>query len=100
MIVVMPAGHAVLFAAPRDGRVSNNGLFEEYLTKEVIPIVESKYRVAAGSRNRVLAGLSMGVYWPVLAVVVGPAIYAVALIVLGEVRAEDWRILRKAARFG
>jgi enterochelin esterase-like enzyme len=61
MIVVMPAGHAVLFNAPRNGPgPSNNELFEQYLVKEVIPSVETKYRVAAGSRNRVLAGLSMG----------------------------------------
>jgi enterochelin esterase-like enzyme len=60
MIVVMPAGHAVPFSAPRNGAVSNNDLFEQYLVKEVIPMVEAKYRTASGSRNRVLAGLSMG----------------------------------------
>ncbi len=60
MIVVMPAGHAVPFTAPRGGPVSNNELFEQYLVKEVIPLVESKYRTAPGPRNRVLAGLSMG----------------------------------------
>lgn len=59
MIVVMPAGHAVPFGAGRGGP-GNNELFEQYLTKEVIPSVEGKYRVAAGARNRVLAGLSMG----------------------------------------
>jgi enterochelin esterase-like enzyme len=60
MIVVMPAGHAVPFSAGRGGPVSNNDLFEQYLVKEVIPSVEGKYRIAAGSRNRALAGLSMG----------------------------------------
>jgi enterochelin esterase family protein len=60
MIVVMPAGHAVPFGAGRGGPVNNNDLFEQYLTKEVIPVVEAKYRVAPGSRNRALAGLSMG----------------------------------------
>jgi len=60
MIIVMPAGHAVPFSAGRGGPVSNNDLFEQYLTKEVIPTVESKYRVAAGAQNRALAGLSMG----------------------------------------
>jgi len=60
MIVVMPAGHAVLFGAGRGGPVNNNNLFEEYLTKEVIPFVESQYRAASGTRNRALAGLSMG----------------------------------------
>ncbi|MDP9169440.1 MAG: alpha/beta hydrolase-fold protein [Acidobacteriota bacterium] len=60
MIVVMPAGHALPFGTGRGGPVSNNDLFEQYLTKEVIPAVESKYRVAPGVRNRALAGLSMG----------------------------------------
>jgi enterochelin esterase family protein len=60
MIVVMPAGHAVPFGAGRGGAVNNNNLFEAYLTKEVIPLIESQYRVASGARNRALAGLSMG----------------------------------------
>jgi enterochelin esterase-like enzyme len=60
MVVVMPAGHALPFTAPRNGPVTNNDLFEQYLTKEVIPTVEAKYRIAKSSRNRALAGLSMG----------------------------------------
>ncbi len=60
MIVVMPAGHAVPFAAGRGGPVNNNDLFEQYLTKEVIPAIDAKYRVAPGAGNRALAGLSMG----------------------------------------
>jgi enterochelin esterase family protein len=61
MIIVMPAGHAAPFGAGRGpGAGSNNELFEEYLTKEVIPAVESTYRVASGAKNRALAGLSMG----------------------------------------
>lgn len=60
MIVVMPAGHAVPFSAPRGGPVNNNDLFEQYLVKEVIPLIQAKYRTAPGSRNRALAGLSMG----------------------------------------
>ena len=60
MIVVMPAGHAVPFSAGRGGPVNNNDLFEQYLVKEVIPTIEGKYRIAAGARNRALAGLSMG----------------------------------------
>lgn len=60
MIVVMPAGHAIPYDAPRGGRPSNNEAFEQYLTKEVIPFIESTFRVAPGSQNRALAGLSMG----------------------------------------
>ncbi len=60
MIVVMPAGHAVPFTAPRGATPNNNDLFEQYLTRDVIPAIESTYRVAPGARNRALAGLSMG----------------------------------------
>lgn len=61
MIVVMPAGHAVPFGAGRGpGAGNNNELFEQYLTKEVIPAIEAEYRVASGAKNRALAGLSMG----------------------------------------
>jgi enterochelin esterase-like enzyme len=60
MIVVMPAGHASPFGAPREIASHNNELFEQYLTQEVIPTVEKTYRVAPGTRNRALAGLSMG----------------------------------------
>ncbi len=60
MIVAMPAGHAVPFGAPRGGSVSNNDLFEQYLTEEVIPLVEAQYRTMPGARHRALAGLSMG----------------------------------------
>ena len=60
MIVVMPAGHAATFGAPREVAGKNNELFEQYLTKEVIPHIETTYRVAPGQRNRALAGLSMG----------------------------------------
>jgi len=59
MIVVMPAGHAAPFGAGRGGG-NNNELFESYLIKELIPAVDSTYRVAPGAANRALAGLSMG----------------------------------------
>jgi enterochelin esterase family protein len=60
MIVVMPYGHAVPFGSPREAQAKNTALFEEYLLKDVLPLVEAKYRVAAGRRMRAIAGLSMG----------------------------------------
>ena len=58
MIIVMPFGHAVPFGAR--GQVSNTDLYEKYVLKDVMPLVESKYRVKAGRENRAIAGLSMG----------------------------------------
>lgn len=60
MIVVMPYGHAVPFGSPRDVQAKNTTIFEEYLLRDVIPYVESKYRVARGKDSRAIAGLSMG----------------------------------------
>jgi len=61
MILVMPDGHAVdpnSIYPPGPGQ--NTAKFEEDLLGDVMPLVESTYRVASGSRNRALAGLSMG----------------------------------------
>ena len=59
MIIVMPFGHAVPFGG-RGGQVNNTDLYEQYVVKDVMPLVESKYRVRAGRENRAIAGLSMG----------------------------------------
>jgi enterochelin esterase family protein len=68
MVIVMPLGYGVPdFASPRGpgfsnpGRVKNN--FDNYRTAlltEVIPQVESDYRVFKDRKNRAIAGLSMG----------------------------------------
>jgi enterochelin esterase-like enzyme len=60
MIVVMPWGHTQPAWTPREQRGKNNERYEEYLLKEVIPMVESEYRVADGRDNWAIAGLSMG----------------------------------------
>ena len=60
MIVVMPFGHAVPFGSAPEIQAKNTPLFEEYLLKDVMPMVESTYRVAPGRENRAIAGLSMG----------------------------------------
>lgn len=60
MVVVMPYGHAVPFGSPRDIQATNTQRFEEYLLKDVMPMVESKYRIRQGSTNRAIVGLSMG----------------------------------------
>jgi enterochelin esterase family protein len=60
MIIVMPFGHAVPFGSPREVQAKNSAVYEEYILKDVMPYVESKYRVASGRENRAIAGLSMG----------------------------------------
>ncbi len=58
MIIVMPFGHAVPFGSRGQG--NNTDLYEKYVLKDVMPLVESKYRVKPGRENRAIAGLSMG----------------------------------------
>jgi enterochelin esterase family protein len=69
MIVVMPNGNPGQTAAFTDAPVNmspsapydmGKGLFEESMVKDIIPYIESHYRVTANSDNRALAGLSMG----------------------------------------
>lgn len=56
-IVVSPNGHAAPFGSPWQ---ENAPKVESYVIDEVIPLVESKYRVRPGARNRAIAGFSMG----------------------------------------
>ena len=61
MIIVMPFGHTTSGSDFSPASLSQNmKLFEQDLLKDVLPRVESKYRVAAGPKNRAIAGLSMG----------------------------------------
>ncbi|MES1166358.1 MAG: alpha/beta hydrolase-fold protein [Pseudomonadota bacterium] len=57
MILVLPVGHALPFGQPSS---ANTPAFEEYLLRDVMPLVEARYRVAAGRENRAIAGFSMG----------------------------------------
>lgn len=60
MLIVMPYGHALPYGSRGQGARNNTTAFEEYLLKEVIPLVDGKYRVASGRENRALSGFSMG----------------------------------------
>jgi enterochelin esterase family protein len=60
MVVVMPYGHAVPFGSPRELQAKNAQLYEDYILKDVRPLVETKYRVSKDRARRAIAGLSMG----------------------------------------
>lgn len=59
-LIVMPFGHVPRPGDPTADRARANNLFEEDLLKDVIPLVESHYRVLADPGHRAIAGLSMG----------------------------------------
>ncbi|MFI5379618.1 MAG: alpha/beta hydrolase [Tepidisphaerales bacterium] len=56
MVIVMMDGHA---AAP-GGAISNTAAFERDLLEDVLPFVESAYRVRPDAAGRAIVGLSMG----------------------------------------
>jgi enterochelin esterase family protein len=57
MVIVMPWLHALPYDAPP---LESNDRLGEYLLKDVLPLVEGKYRVARDRRQRALVGLSLG----------------------------------------
>ncbi len=68
MIVVMPLGYGTMDVVrggwgglrSRDLWQTNLEKFRQTLLEEVAPQAEKEYRVAAGAKNRAIAGLSMG----------------------------------------
>lgn len=59
LLIVMPYGHTP--SAPPDMRsLGNYGAFEKDLIEDVIPYVQARYRVSSNSKDRAIAGLSMG----------------------------------------
>ncbi|MGC4055897.1 MAG: alpha/beta hydrolase-fold protein [Paludibaculum sp.] len=58
MIVVMPAGHTTTSMGPR--AAGGRDEFADDFMTDIMPYVESHYRVLKGRQNRALAGLSMG----------------------------------------
>lgn len=57
-VIAAPAGDRTFFINSRDGRVR----YEDFLTKEFFPFIESHYRIRAGRRYRGVSGISMGGY--------------------------------------
>ncbi|MBN1935767.1 MAG: MBL fold metallo-hydrolase [Anaerolineae bacterium] len=60
MIVVMPFGQAISRMASWEDLQKNTPLFEQDLLTDVMPLVESAYRIRADREHRAMAGLSMG----------------------------------------
>ncbi|MDZ7316333.1 MAG: alpha/beta hydrolase-fold protein [candidate division KSB1 bacterium] len=59
MVVVMPAGHTGPFRFGASAASSRDEFLEDFL-KDIMPLVESRYRVYQEQKYRAVAGLSMG----------------------------------------
>jgi S-formylglutathione hydrolase FrmB len=57
-LIATPAGEASFYINSRDGKVR----YEDFLLREFLPFIESRYRVRAGRANRAVSGISMGGY--------------------------------------
>jgi enterochelin esterase-like enzyme len=60
MIVVMPAGHTSASFSMGEGMNASLDEFGQDFVKDIMPYVESHYRVLTDRRSRAIAGLSMG----------------------------------------
>ena len=60
MIVAMPAGHTQSTFQFGDRSALTRHNFEKDFEQDIVPYVESHYRVLSGRNNRAIAGLSMG----------------------------------------
>ena len=65
MIIVMPFGYAPPLPGDGEGEWGDwfervTPRYERYLISELIPRIESEYRVLSGAVHRAVAGLSMG----------------------------------------
>jgi S-formylglutathione hydrolase FrmB len=57
-LIVAPEGRRSFYIDSADGSVR----YSDFFLQEFIPLIESKYRVATGRKNRAISGISMGGY--------------------------------------
>src|SRR5204863_1086178 len=57
-LIVTPNAGSTFYINSRDGQVH----YEDFLVREFLPGIESRYRVAPGRANRAVSGVSMGGY--------------------------------------
>ncbi|MGA7547992.1 MAG: alpha/beta hydrolase family protein [Candidatus Sulfotelmatobacter sp.] len=57
-LIVAPEGRRGFYINSADGSVR----YSDFFLQEFIPLIESKYRVSSGRKNRAISGISMGGY--------------------------------------
>ncbi len=74
MIIVMPNGDSSWYINSYDGKEK----YEDFFTKEFIPVIEKTYRIKNQKRYRGIAGLSMGGYGTLVYAIKYPELFAAA----------------------
>jgi S-formylglutathione hydrolase FrmB len=57
-LIATPAGSASFYINARDGK----NRYEDFLAQEFFPLIEKRFRIAPGRKNRAISGVSMGGY--------------------------------------
>src|ERR1700736_4640250 len=57
-LIATPEARSSFYINARDGKTR----YEDFLVQEFFPFIETRYRVAPGSANRAISGISMGGY--------------------------------------
>ena len=87
MIVVMPEGNDGWYT---DSAIKPNDRYETYLTRELIPEIDKKFRTLAARRHRVVAGLSMGGYGSIKFGLKNPEMFGLVGSFSGALGAASW----------
>ncbi|MEZ5345371.1 MAG: alpha/beta hydrolase family protein [Pyrinomonadaceae bacterium] len=86
-VIIMPEGDNGWYT---DSLTAEKDKYETYIIKELIPDVESKFRVKQDRSGRAIAGLSMGGYGGLKFGVKYPEKFALAGSFSGALRAAEW----------
>lgn len=88
-IVVMPEGGRGWYTDAWAGGTRTGENWEQYLLDEVVPGVESRYRIASGRANHAIGGLSMGGYGAVLLAAELPSYFGTAITMSGLLNTQN-----------
>lgn len=86
-IVVMPEGDNGWYT---DSATQPNDRYETYITRELIPEIDKKFRTVDNRENRFIAGLSMGGYGAIKFGLKYPEMFALAGSFSGALGAASW----------
>lgn len=85
MVIIMPDGKTSFFMNTFDGKEN----YEDFFIKELVPSVETKFRIRKGSRYHAVAGLSMGGYGALLLSMKHPDLFGGCVAFSAAVRDDE-----------
>lgn len=87
LIIVTPEGHDGWYT---DSPIAEDGKYESYLIRELLPTIDASYRTIAKRRGRAIAGLSMGGYGAIKFGIKTPHLFALTASISGAFDAPLW----------